>query len=248
MLAGDQVVHRNFAASSSPISRRIRSFGAAFALTAAAAAQAQTPAPSPTRRPPGPGGRSGAQSPLEPRCGLRRPRLRHGRGVPRPRRRRHRRLLEPRRPELSEAPGAVDRRSAEQLLVGGSPAGDGVRGDRDGRRPDRGLRGRHLSALHRAGLGRGAGQLSARDQLHDRPHRREPGHHPHRRIQRRLRRRRPGNRLPGLQFAAARRHPQPVDERLHADIHPRAARGPDPRPRRSGIRLRAVGMERQRRA
>ena len=43
MLAGDQVVHRNFAASSSRRSRRIHFFGAALALTAAAA-QAQTPA------------------------------------------------------------------------------------------------------------------------------------------------------------------------------------------------------------
>ncbi len=46
MLAEDQVVHRNSAASSRSRSRRIHSFGAALALTAAAA-HAQTPAPSP---------------------------------------------------------------------------------------------------------------------------------------------------------------------------------------------------------
>lgn len=49
MLAGDQVVHPNFAASRSR-SRRIL-VGAAFALTAAAA-HAQTPTPSPTSEPP----------------------------------------------------------------------------------------------------------------------------------------------------------------------------------------------------
>ena len=46
MLAGDQVANPNFAASR-VVSRRIQSFGAALALTAAAA-HAQTPAPSPT--------------------------------------------------------------------------------------------------------------------------------------------------------------------------------------------------------